>query len=343
MKFYTIRDIARMADVSVSTVSRVLNHRPDVNAETRARVETVMAACHFVGNANARGLKQTEPEDVAIIVRGRQNPFLSGLAEALQEHAALMGLPCLTDFLDEKGDEFQEALTLAQQRRVAGLIFVGSRIDERCTPLVNMPLPMVFATVSTEGTPLSHASSVSIDDRKLAHEAVTTLLRRGLHRIAVFGGSQVGRDSPALRAQGVADAFRGMGMVFDPERYVETRFTLADAYQAALAFFREHRDTQAVFCMSDNAAVGVLRALHDLDLRVPEDVSVIGVDGMEIGEYLVPRLSTVVQPVQELARVTVEELARLMKGGASAVPEHITVPARLVLRESVLNPNDQLS
>ena len=77
MKIYTIRDIARLSGVSVTTVSRVLNHRPDVNPQTREKVEQVMAECHFVGNANARSLKQPDTETVALILRGRENPFLN--------------------------------------------------------------------------------------------------------------------------------------------------------------------------------------------------------------------------------------------------------------------------
>ena len=104
MKIYTIKDIAQKAGVSVTTVSRVLNHRPDVNRETREKVERVMAACHFVGNANARGLKQTEGDLVAIIIRGHQNPFLNALAESILQQTKDCKATFLTEFIDEKAD-----------------------------------------------------------------------------------------------------------------------------------------------------------------------------------------------------------------------------------------------
>ena len=97
MKIYTIRDIARLSGVSVTTVSRVLNHRPDVNPQTREKVEQVMAECHFVGNANARSLKQADTETIALILRGRENPFLNSLAEAMLQYCLLYTSPSPRD------------------------------------------------------------------------------------------------------------------------------------------------------------------------------------------------------------------------------------------------------
>ncbi len=333
MKIYTIRDIAELAGVSVTTVSRVLNRRPDVSRETQERVRKVMADCHFVGNANARGLKQADGDLVAIIIRGRQNPFLSALAEAMLLCPREGKAAFIMEYIDEQADEFCHALTMINERRISGVIFIGSRIDGRCAVLNGVNIPMVFTTVSAVGTPMARASSVSIDDRRMAREAVEALISRGHRRIAVFGGDRAGGDSLALRALGARDAFEGRDIAFDETRYVETRFSLADAHRTALAFFQRRPDTDAAFCMSDTVAVGVMRALRDLGRRVPEDVSVLGVDGIEIGRYLTPSLSTVVQPVQEIARESVTVLAEMMEGEAS--PRHITIGAKLQMRESV--------
>ena len=198
MKIYTIKDIAQKAGVSVTTVSRVLNHRPDVNRETREKVERVMAACHFVGNANARGLKQTEGDLVAIIIRGHQNPFLNALAESILQHTKDCRAAFLTEFIDEKADEFQTALRLLHERRVNGFIFVGSRIDQRAHELSGLDLPMVFTTVSAQQAGLPSAASVAIDDRAMGRLATQVLLERGHRKIAVFGASRTGSDSRPL-------------------------------------------------------------------------------------------------------------------------------------------------
>ncbi|MBQ8954415.1 MAG: LacI family DNA-binding transcriptional regulator [Clostridia bacterium] len=160
MKIYTIRDIAQKAGVSVTTVSRVLNDRPDVSRATQEKVRQVMAECHFVGNANARGLKQAESDLVAVIIRGRRNPFLNELAEIILQCAHDSKAAFITEFIDERADEFYHALKLIGERRITGIIFVGSRIDGRCEVLRDVNIPMVFATVSTQNTAMARASSV---------------------------------------------------------------------------------------------------------------------------------------------------------------------------------------
>ena len=169
MKVYTIRDIAEMAGVSVTTVSRVLNHRPDVNQATRKKVEEIIRDCHFVGNSNARGLKQGN-EVIGVVIRGRSNPFLSSLAEAILDRADTVPENFVTEYIDERDDEFQTAVRMTRQNHVKGLIFVGSLIDERVRAIKGMDVPMVFTTVNAETAALPRASSVAVDDRASAEE-----------------------------------------------------------------------------------------------------------------------------------------------------------------------------
>ncbi len=333
MRIYTIKDIAQLAGVSVTTVSRVLNHRPDVNRETRERVEQVMAECHFVGNANARGLKQSLSEGVAVILRGRENPFLNALVEAVLQYAQGYHAPFLTEFIDEKADEFQTALRLCHEKRTRGVLFLGSRIDERAAGLKELEVPMVFTTVSAENAGLPRASSVFVDDRAMGRQAMRTLLAAGHTRLAVFGGARLGSDSLALRFAGAMDAMREAGVPFEDSRYVETRFSLKDAYDAARGFFAVRPDTTAVFAMSDTVAMGVIRALRDIGKSVPEDVSVIGFDGIEMGKYFIPRLTTIEQPIDEMARQSVALMMAMLDEGAPN--RHICLQGTLRRRETV--------
>lgn len=333
MKIYTIKDIARLAGVSVTTVSRVLNHRPDVNHETREKVERIIAECHFVGNANARGLKQTEVEMVAMILRGRRNPFLNELAEAILQAASDNQLALCTEFIDESADEFRTAWQMYCEKRACGFIFVGSLVDKRAHVLDHVDVPMVFVTVDTQNTLMDRASSVSINDRQMGHDVMKALLDRGHTRIAMFGGDRDSGDCFSKRYQGALDACRESGVAFDPERYVQTRFSLAHAGDETRAFFQRKPDTTAVFCMGDTVAMGVIRALRDMGKRVPEDVSVFGYDGTELSSHLIPRLSTVQQPIAEIADRSVAVLAELLSGASQT--QHIVVPASIELRESV--------
>ena len=336
MKIYTIRDIAKLAGVSVTTVSRVLNHRPDVNAATREKVERVMAECNFVGNANARSLKQLDGDVAALILRGRSNPFLSGLAETMLQFAREADVSFLMESIDEKDDEFQTALRLMHEKRARGFIFIGSRLDERLEVLRGQDVPMVFATVNAVNAGLPRAASVSIDDRRMGREAMEMLIRAGHTKIAIFGGSRNQGDGLADRYIGAREACEQAGVPFDETRYVETRFSLEDAYNAARNFFATRSDTTAVFAMSDRVAMGVIRALKDIGRRVPEDVSVVGFDGVEMGKYFIPSLSTIVQPQEEIARQSVDVLLDMMEKDGSA--RHLTVIAASLLRESIASP-----
>ena len=336
MKIYTIRDVAQLAGVSVTTVSRVLNHRPDVNAATREKVERVMVECNFVGNANARSLKQLDGDVAALILRGRSNPFLSGLAETMLQFAREADVSFLMESIDEKDDEFQTALRLMHEKRARGFIFIGSRLDERLEVLRGQDVPMVFATVNAINAGLPRAASVSIDDRRMGREAMEMLIRAGHTKIAIFGGSRNQGDGLADRYIGAREACEQAGVPFDETRYVETRFSLEDAYNAARNFFATRSDTTAVFAMSDMVAMGVIRALRDINRRVPEDVSVVGFDGVEMGKYFIPSLSTIVQPQEEIARQSVDVLLDMMEKDGSA--RHLTVTAAPLLRESIASP-----
>lgn len=333
MKIYTIRDIAEMAGVSVTTVSRVLNHRPDVNAATRARVEKVIAECHFVGNANARSLKQTDADLAAVILRGHQNPFLNALAESILQHASGCKTAFMLEFIDEKADEFQTALRLSHEKHVKGFIFVGGRADARMKVLDGMDVPLVFTTVTVEDQSMMQASSVAIDDRAMGYLAMKTLLDQGHRHIAIFGAARNTGDNLSMRYHGALDACHDAGLVFDESRYVESRFSLRDGYDGARSLFAVKGDTTAVFAMSDIVAMGVIRALQDMGKRVPEDVSVFGFDGTEMGKYFSPRLTTIEQPVDQLAEKSVAVLLDMMENGSA--PQHVTVDAALRMRESV--------
>ena len=335
VKVITIKDIAKLAGVSVTTVSRVLNHRPDVNPATREMVERIIEENSFVGNKNARGLKQTG-DAIGLIIRGSSNPFLNALAEAILDHAASLPDFFVTEYIDEKADEFETALRMTKQNRIKGMIFVGSLIDDRVQAIRSLEIPVVFTTVNAIAASMKNASSVAVDDRSMGRLVAEELLSRGHRKIAVFGSNPIAEDSLAMRFQGFCDAYTDRGLTFDSNDYRETRFSLEAGYNAARDYFRDHPDTTALFAMSDTVAIGAIRALSDLGKTVPEDVSVVGFDGIDLCRFSIPRLTTVEQPVDEIARRSVNLLLDMMEKGAA--PRHITVKAVFRSRDSVAPP-----
>ena len=319
----------------MTTVSRVLNRRPDVNPVTREKVERIIEENSFVGNKNARGLKQIS-EVIGVVVRGRSNPFLNSLAESILEHAASLPDFFVTEFIDERADEFETALRMTRQNKIKGLIFVGSLIDDRVQAIRNLEIPVVFTTVNAMAASMKNASSVAIDDRSMGRLVAEELLSRGHRKIAVFGSNPIAEDSLAMRFQGFCDAFADRGLTFDSSDYRECRFSLEAGYNTARDYFRDHSETTALFTMSDTVAVGAIRALKDLGKSVPEDISVVGFDGIDLCRFTIPRLTTVEQPVEEIARRSVNLLLDMMEKGAA--PRHILVKAVFRNRDSVAAP-----
>lgn len=339
MDVITIKDIARLANVSVTTVSRVLNHRPDVNPATREKVERIIEENSFVGNKNARGLKVVS-EVIGLVIRGRSNPFLNALAESILEHAVSLPDNFVTEYIDEKADEFEAALRLTRQNKVKGLIFVGSLIDERVSVIRHLEIPVVFTTVNAKAASMPNASSVAVDDRDMGRLVGDELLSLGHRKIAVFGSNPIAEDSLAMRFQGFCDAWTDRGLTFDSNDYRECRFSLDAGYAAAHDYFLNHPDTTALFTMSDMVAIGAIRALKDLNKSVPEDVSVVGFDGIDLSRFSIPRLTTVEQPVAEIAGSSVNLLLDMME--KKAAPRHMLVKAVYRSRESVAPPRSLL-
>lgn len=328
MEILTIRDIARLAHVSVSTVSRVLNGRPDVSEKTREAVAQVIQATNFTQNSNAKNLKQRHSEMASIVVRGRQNSFLTDVAERMIAVGNEGKARFVLDFIDEREDEFEAAHRQFAERKIKGIVFLGSSTAGREREIRALPLPCVFATVDSSAIRAEGVSSVSVDDRKSARMAVDYLLDCGHRKIAVMGGRREVEDGIGQRYRGVLQSFENRGLLFDERLYVESHFTMDCAYERALAFVRQGRKFTAMFCMSDTMAIGAIKAFSEFGLRVPGDISIIGFDNIALARFLTPTLSTISQPAQQIAEKSVELIARLIRDPSDT--ENVIVPSRLV-------------
>lgn len=328
----TIKELAQLSGVGISTVSRVLNKRPDVNEETRERVMEIIRREGYAPNTNAKHLKQLSSECVAVIVRGRKNLFFSGLLEKLQSGIERAGLQFLPYYIDENDDEILAAQRVYAERKVRGVIFLGGCHAE-CDELLRLlPVPCVFSTVSAAACRAENVSSVSVDDRQGARRAVDYLFDHGHTEILILGGETSEWNTARLRYEGVCDSFLSHGRTLTPDRYLVSTFSFASAYEAV----RDYAGAPytAVFAMSDTMAIGAARALGDLGLCVPEDVSIIGYDGIELASYYEPVLATMRQPQETLAEKSVE----LLLSGMERPGRHILLETELIGGMSVVQP-----
>ena len=160
-----------------------------------------------------------------------------------------------------------------------------------------------------------------------------SLLEQGHRNVVVIGGHRNYSEIVRLRYQGCLRAFRNYGVDFLEERYETARFTFEEGYRATMALLERNPDFTALFAMADVMALGAIRALADAGKKVPEDISVIGFDGLQIGQYTVPRLSSIAQSVEQLAERSLHLLLQSIEKGAAA--SHEVIPVQLLLRESL--------
>lgn len=329
----TIKDIANEAGYAVGTVSRVLNNQPGVSKEARERVMGVVEKYHFRLNNNAKLLKQQNANGVAIIVKGRKNMLFAGLVETLQELIRRTGYACLVYYIDEEGHEVEQALQVCRDCQPMGILFLGSNKENFRESFALVDVPCVMVTNSSDGLDYPNLSSVSVDDSEAARTAVEYLISCGHRKIGILGGETKYSNPARARYEGCLRAFREQQIPFEPEKqYASSCFTMEGGYSAMLELLEKTPDVTAVFAMSDVTALGAIRAARDRGLRVPEDISVIGFDGIEMGQYMIPKLTTIQQPEKALAERSVEILLRCIRQKETAVREQ--VPFLLIQGES---------
>lgn len=329
----TIKDLAAQTGYSVGTVSRVLNNQPHVSELAREVILNAAADSGFQLNTNAKQLKQQHSNSILVICKGNANELFDALLVAIQTRIAQTSYTLSVDYIDEIENEVRRAVQLCLEKKPLGILFLGGNREHFLEDFHHISVPCVLVTNSAANLPFQNLSSVSSDDTLAAEMAIEHLARLGHRKVVVIGGSRELSDTTKLRYAGCVNAFRRHNLSFPEEHYETTRFSYEDGYRAANALLARVPDFTALFAMSDVMAIGAIRALKDAGKRVPEDVSVVGFDGLPIGEYMTPRLSTVSQSVAELAGRSLALLSHHIENGTSA--RHETVPVQLLWKESV--------
>lgn len=328
----TIKDLAEKTGYGVGTISRVLNSHPNVSDKTRKIVLQAVEESGFQINTNAKHLKQ-HANSILVVVKGTSNEMFSEMVEFIQNLVAKTSYPLYVDYIDEDGNEVLRAVQLCREKKPLGILFLGGNSQNFLKDFDKIDIPCVLVSNDASDLPFENLSSVFTDDRQASRCAIDSLVALGHRKFVIVGGDRKVSDTSRLRYEGCMQAFRNHGIEFDPELdYQGVRFSYQDGYNATQQLISNGRRFTALFAEADVMAIGAIRALRDAGLRVPEDVSVMGFDGLDVGEYTVPTLSTIRQSVDAMAQRSVDIL--LENIGQTQPSRYETVPFFVELRES---------
>ena len=332
----TIKDLAEKSGYSVATISRVLNNHPNVSEKAREEIRSLVKESGFQINTTAQQLKQ-HANSILVVVKGTSNEMFSEMIETIQTLIDKTHYPLHVDYMDEDCNEVLRAIQLCREKKPLGILFLGGNSRNFQKDFGNIKIPCVLVSNDASGLPFDNLSSVCTDDRQAARCAIDSLIALGHRKFVIVGGDRKVSDTSRLRYEGCLQSFRNHGIEYDEELdYQDVRFSYQDGYNATQQLIANDRKFTALFAIADVMAIGAIRALHNNGLRVPKDVSVMGFDGLNLGSFLVPQLSTVIQSAGEMAQRSVEILISQIEDGISAVYE--TVPFELWERESVAAP-----
>ncbi|WP_024345737.1 LacI family DNA-binding transcriptional regulator [Lacrimispora indolis] len=334
-----IKDIARLCGVGVSTVSRAINNHPDINPETKDMIMQVIKENNYIPNNSARNLKRTDSRAIAVLIKGIGNPFFSKMIRVFEEEIQKKKYSFILQRVDEQEDEVDVALELIKEKKPRGIVFLGGYFSHSKEELEQLTVPYVLSTIGIAEY-LGESpdfSCVSVDDYGESYKMTDYLCKLGHKKILILTAASDDESIGRLRLEGYKKALADNGITPSPSLMVfsdecEECYTMDNGYRMMNRVLRENREFTAVYAISDSIAIGACKAIFEQGGRIPEDYCVAGYDGLDIARYYNPSITTIRQPVEEMARATIKILFDVIKNKASH--QKMVFKAELVEGES---------
>ncbi|WP_130859603.1 LacI family DNA-binding transcriptional regulator [Gracilibacillus phocaeensis] len=315
----TIKDVAKKANVSYSTVSRILNNLPGYSEETKLKVEKVIEELGYQPNAIARGLIKQKTKTLGVLVPGVSDLFVSEILDGIEEQARIMGYNVMICKTKNRTKDYLQTL---YENRVDGIIMVSVMLNEETyKEIVSKEIPVVNVAAKSN---YSEIPFINIDEFKASYEAVTYLIDKGHQNIGMVSGTK--GDN---REKGYKLAMKNANLEIFENMIVYGDYHFESGISSMKKLLMYFPEMTAVFCVSDEMAAGVLSYLYQQKIRVPENISIIGFDNTSTAKKAIPPLTTVAQPLYAMGQSAVQLLV---------TPELInnkTFPHLIVERETV--------
>jgi len=324
-----MEDVAKLANVSPSTVSRVLSGSSLVASETRKRVLEAIKILNYKPNRLGRNLRKLTSKIVMVVFPDITNPFFARIIQGAEEVARKRGYYVLLGDTRNNLELEEEFIELAKERLVDGVILATARIPREKILSLSLQVPLVLACEYLEG---SWIPTVSIDNIKAAYEATEYLIKLGHKRIAFINGPD-GIILSKDRLEGYKKACEENNIQIDQHLIEEGDFTVESGYKIMKRFLLTSEKPTAVFAANDEMAVGAIKAVKEGGYNVPADISVIGFDDIPLCRLVDPQLSTISQPTYEIGKQAMEMLLDIIED-KSLEEKRVILPHKLIIRES---------
>ncbi len=323
MDSINIKDIARLCGVGVSTVSRAINNHPDINPETKNMIMQVIKENNYIPNNSARNLKRTDSRAIAVLIKGIGNPFFSKMIRIFEEEIQKKKYSFILQRVDEQEDEVDVALELIKEKKPRGIVFLGGYFSHSREELEQLTVPYVLSTIGmTEYLGESpDFSCVSVDDYAESYKMTDYLCKLGHEKVLILTAPSDDESIGRLRLEGYKKALSDNGITPSPSLIIfseecEECYTMENGYRMMNRVLNEKPEFTAVYAISDSIAIGACKAIFEHGMRIPEDYCMSGYDGLDIARYYNPSITTIRQPVEEMAKATIKILFDVIKNKA---------------------------
>ncbi|MFA9499973.1 substrate-binding domain-containing protein [Mannheimia sp. E30BD] len=330
----TMKDIARLAQVSTSTVSHVINNSRFVSEEIRQKVQRVVKELNYTPSALARSLKVNETKTIGMLVTATSNPFFAEVMAGVERYCQQNHYNLIIATTNGDAERLQHHLQTFIQRKVDGLLLMCGDARLNVDESLNIPLPTVV--LDWWFTELN-ADKIFENSTSGGYLATKTLIDAGHSKIAIITGS-LKKSLAKNRLEGYKKALAEANIPLNPNWIIESHFDFAGGVEGMNKLLAQPEKPTAVFACSDTIALGAYQAIWQHGLSVPKDISIIGYDDIELAKYLSPPLSTISQPKAELGQLAVETLLKRIRSQTTDF-QTIMLEPELVLRNSIQTIN----
>ena len=327
----SIKDVAREAGVSIATVSRVLNDIDVVNEDTKKKVLDAIKKLGYRPNIVARSLKTQRTKTVGILVPDISSGFYPEIVRGAEDVANIYDYNVILCNSDFDYDKEKDYLRVLKEKMVDGVIYMSSCLEEETLDIINeLDLKTVLAeSRDKEG----RLPSVIIDNVEAAYNATKSLIDKGLKNIAFVGFNKGSVNAWGDRQVGYEKALEENGLKVDEDLEFFKDLKVKSGYKAVEKFIESGKKFDGVVCSSDEIAMGVINALREKGIRVPEDVSVIGFNDNAVSSYFYPKITTVRQPSYDMGSVAMRMLIKILNNKPIEQDQYV-LDYKIINRES---------